>query len=305
MVESTEDFCKGEALAPEQASLITRHTPKHECPDIHLDDHAMDLKFSPTCNMLALGQITGQIRIYAYAEERMDELLLLTHHKESVRSLDFSPQGNIVYAGSKDGAFSVISNGRLEGMLKGAHDESINKVMHIENEHVIATGDDDGVIKLWDLRMAQEGKAKSCAMTFSEHEGSISDFEYQEVGKKLLSVANDGMLGVFDLRKSSLYAMSDSFEVDLNAVVCAKGDKKVLTAASDGTISIFSWDWFGDCNDRIVGHPNSVECMVKYDENTVITGGEDGLIRAVGVLPNRILAILGDPLDTEDEAFEI
>ena len=235
----------------------------------------------------------------------MDELLLLTHHKESVRSLDFSPQGNIVYAGSKDGAFSVISNGRLEGMLKGAHDESINKVMHIENEHVIATGDDDGVIKLWDLRMAQEGKASSCAMTFSEHEGSISDFEYQEVGKKLLSVANDGMLGVFDLRKSSLYAMSDSFEVDLNAVVCAKGDKKVLTAASDGTINIFSWDWFGDCNDRIVGHPNSVECMVKYDENTVITGGEDGLIRAVGVLPNRILAILGDPLDTEDEPFEI
>ena len=235
----------------------------------------------------------------------MDELLLLTHHTESVRSLDFSPQGNIVYAGSKDGAFSVISNGRLEGMLKGAHDEAINKVMHIENEHVIATGDDDGVIKLWDLRMAQEGKAKSCAMTFSEHEGSISDFEYHEVGKKLLSVANDGMLGVFDLRKSSLYAMSDSFEVDLNAVVCAKGDKKVLTAGSDGAISIFSWDWFGDCNDRIVGHPNSVECMVKYDENTVITGGEDGLIRAVGVLPNRILAILGDPLDTEDEVFEI
>ena len=83
-----------------------------------------------------------------------------------------------MYAGSKDGAFSVISNGRLEGMLQGAHDESINKVMHIENEHVIVTGDDDGVIKLWDLRMAQSGKAKSCAMTFEEHEGSISDFEY-------------------------------------------------------------------------------------------------------------------------------
>ena len=32
----------------------------------------------------------------------------------------------------------------------------------------------------------------------------------------LLSVANDGMLGVFDLRKSNLYAMSDSLEVDLN-----------------------------------------------------------------------------------------
>ena len=113
------------------------------------------------------------------------------------------------------------------------------------------------------------------------------------------------MLGVFDLRKSTLYAMSDSFEVDLNAVVLVKENKKVLTAASDGAISIFSWDWFGDCNDRIVGHPNSVECMVKYDENTVITGGEDGLIRAISVLPNRVLALLGDPLDTEDEIFPV
>ena len=305
MVESLADLCKGPELAPEAATLITRHTPKHECPDIYLDDHAMDLKFSPTCNMLALGQITGAIRVYAYAEERMDEILTLDHHKESVRSIDFSPYGNIVYAGSKDGAFSVISNGRLEGMLKGAHDESINKVMHIENDHVIASGDDDGVIKLWDLRMAQSGKAKSCAMTFEEHEGSISDFEFNAEHKMLLSVANDGMLGVFDLRKSNLYAMSDSFEVDLNAVTLAKENKKVLTAAGDGIINIFSWDWFGDCNDRIVGHPNSVECMVKYDENTLITGGEDGLIRAVSVLPNRVLAILGDPLDTEDEVFHV
>jgi hypothetical protein len=37
--------------------------------------------------------------------------------------------------------------------------------------------------------------------------------------------------------------------------------------------------------------------MVKYDEDTIITGGEDGLIRVVSVLPNRILAIVGDPLD--------
>ena len=142
-------------------------------------------------------------------------------------------------------------------------------------------------------------------MTLKEHEGSISDFTYNAKAKMLCSVANDGMLGVWDLRKSKLYAMSDSFEVDQNAVCLMKDNKKVISAAGDGVINIFSWDWFGDCNDRIVGHPNSIECMVKYDENTVITGGEDGLLRAVSVLPNRILAILGDPLDNDDEVFFI
>jgi len=99
--------------------------------------------------------------------------------------------------------------------------------------------------------------------------------------------------------------MSDNFEEDLNAVCITKDGKKVLTATSEGTINIFSWDWFGDCNDRIVGHPGSIDTMVKYDEDIVITGCEDGLIRAVSVLPNKICAILGDPLDAGDEIFGI
>lgn len=37
---------------------------------------------------------------------------------------------------------------------------------------------------------------------------------YVDDKKMLLCAANDGMLGVFDLRKGSLYAMSDNFEED-------------------------------------------------------------------------------------------
>jgi len=79
---------------------------------------------------------------------------------------------------------------------------------------VVATGDDDGMIKLWDLRQASNGKKSSCVMSLKEHEGSISDFAYNAGAKMLCSAANDGMLGVWDLRKSELYAMSDNFECD-------------------------------------------------------------------------------------------
>ena len=108
------------------------------------------------------------------------------------------------------------------------------------------------------------------------------------------------MLGVFDLRKKELYAMSDNFEEDLTAVTIQKDGRKVLASSSDGTINIFSWDYFGDCNDRIIGHPGAIDTMIYYDEDTVITGCEDGLIRAVSVLPNKILAILGDTIDQDD-----
>lgn len=113
------------------------------------------------------------------------------------------------------------------------------------------------------------------------------------------------MLGVFDLRKKELYAMSDHFEEDLTAVSIMKHGKKVLASTSEGIINIFSWDWFGDCNDRIIGHPGAIDTMVKYDEDIIITGCEDGLIRAVSVLPNKIMAILGDTLDAGEEIFHI
>ena len=78
-----------------------------------------------------------------------------------------------------------------------------------------------------------------------------------------------------------------------------------MASTSEGTINIFTWDYFGDCNDRIVGHPGSIDTMIHYDDDIIITGCEDGLIRAVSVLPNKIIAILGDPLDSGEEVFHI
>ena len=134
-------------------------------------------------------------------------------------------------------------------------------------------------------------------MEFEDHEGTVSDMIVNDDNTMLLSSGNDGYLCVFDLRKKELYARSDNFEEDLTALCLMKYGKKVLVSSSEGVINIFKWDWFGDCNDRIVGHPGSIDTMIKYDEDTLITGSEDGIIRAVSVLPNKIIAILGDPTD--------
>lgn len=65
-------------------------------------------------------------------------------------------------------------------------------------------------------------------------------------------------------------------------------EQKVLVGTSSGDIAVYSWDWFGDCKDRIVGHPEGVECMVKFDDGVILTGGEDGWIRSVGIYPHSM-----------------
>lgn len=106
-------------------------TLKHEPPDIYLDEHIMDVKFSPVANVLALGQITGEVRVYSYNEKQNKEMLKFNYHKESCRQVVFSPDGNILYTASSDGSIGVISNGKLEGRLAGAHPCPINSLMHV------------------------------------------------------------------------------------------------------------------------------------------------------------------------------
>ena len=204
-------------------------TLSFEPPDIYLDNHIMDLRFSPVANVLALGQVTGEVRVYSYREKETKQQLHFQYHQESCRQVVFSPDGNMLYTSSSDGSIGVVSNGVLEGRLMKAHPCPINTLMHIENNVVIASGDDDGLIKIWDLRLA--GQKKACVMELNEHNGTVMDMKMNDEGNMLLSCANDGHLGVFDLRKGGeLYAMSDNFEEDLTALVICKYGKKVLVS---------------------------------------------------------------------------
>ena len=61
----------------------------------------------------------------------------------------------------------------------------------------------------------------------------------------------------------------------------------MAVGTSNGVIQMFEWDWFGDCKDRIKRHGFPIECLVKYDENTLIAGCEDGWVRIYGLSPVR------------------
>lgn len=44
---------------------------------------------------------------------------------------------------------------------------------------------------------------------------------------------------------------------------------------------------WGDCVDRIPGHPASVDAIVALTDDIVATGSEDGMVRVMQILPNK------------------
>jgi hypothetical protein len=49
---------------------------------------------------------------------------------------------------------------------------------------------------------------------------------------------------------------------DLTSICLMKFERFVACSSSEGVIFLFKWGDFGDCKDRIVGHPNSIDAMV-------------------------------------------
>jgi hypothetical protein len=81
------------------------------------------------------------------------------------------------------------------------------------------------------------------------------------------------------------------------AVAVVKHGKKVVCGSQSGVLALWSWGYWNDCSDRFPGHPESVDALMKFDEDTVITGSSDGLLRVVNILPNKLIGVLGAHAD--------
>ena len=164
---------------------------------------------------------------------------------------------------------------------------------------MLITGDDDGYVKLWDLR------DKKAVHEWRDNEDYISDLCVCPDNKFVLAPGGDGYLSVFNLRKGQLEARSDNMEHELLSAVIIKEGKKAVVGTSDGLLDIFNFGWWGDISDKIPGHPNSVDTMVVVDNDTICTGSSDGLIRVVSIFPNKMLGIVGEHQDFPIEKIKL
>lgn len=68
----------------------------------------------------------------------------------------------------------------------------------------------------------------------------------------------------------------------------------MIAGSQSGALYIWDWNTWSS-HSKWIGHPNSVDALVKLDEDTICTGGSDGLLRLITVSPqHKFEGILGD-----------
>ena len=181
------------------------------------------------------------------------------------------------------------------------------------NGHVVASGDDEGTVALWDARCSttvatcgrSDRSSPSSVMslaTLSPHTDYVTDIIPAPNSKKaILTTSGDGTLCLIDVRMTSnaytlklKHRTEDDNDDELLSVACVRSGQKVVCGTTSGVLNVYSWGAWNDCSDRFPGHPDSVTSVIKVDEGTVVTGSSDGLLRVVGVQPNRFLGVLGE-----------
>jgi len=113
-------------------------------------------------------------------------------------------------------------------------------------------------------------------------------------------------------KKPEPFAHSEDQEDELLSIVPFKGDTKVAVGTQLGIISIFNRNkGWGDCVDRVPGHPNSVDALCAIpstypsSHNTILTGSSDGLLRVIELLPTRLVGVIADHGDFPIERIAI
>ncbi|PFH53438.1 hypothetical protein AMATHDRAFT_54468 [Amanita thiersii Skay4041] len=164
---------------------------------------------------------------------------------------------------------------------------------------LFSTGDDDGVIKLWDPRQ------RDPLRTYTQHFDYITDFLWLDDKRHLVATSADGTLSVMDVKskKQEPIVQSEDQEDELLSIVAIKGGTKVAVGTQLGILSIFNRNkGWADCVDRVPGHPLSIDALCNLPpnvpnvdaSNTILTGSSDGFVRAVQLFPTKLLGVVTD-----------
>ncbi|RVE47761.1 hypothetical protein evm_007516 [Chilo suppressalis] len=271
-------------------------------PSISCDDFIVDISFSPVKNLIALANIVGDVLLYEYNNE--ETKLIETHelHLKACRAVEFNEDGCTMYTTSKDRTIMVtdVETGKLKKCYDNAHQEPVYSLLSLDNDKIV-TGDDGGTVKLWDMRKPDP------IFSIKVGEEYVSDMVTNEAQKYLVCSGGDGVLTTVDLKASKIYITSEDYDSELTCMGLFRSESKLLVGSSAGKLYLFNWKEFGFHSDEFIGQKHAIQCMLPITQNIVITSGEDGILRAAHMFPQRQLGIVGQhrmPVEVLDISYD-
>ena len=124
---------------------------------ITTEENPMDVSFrDPSGNSFAIGLITGGVEMWRRTSnnKKSEETNYDPSAFEIGQSVIVHENGDALVTGSGDCSVMLIDSNTEQaiGRIAEAHEQAITRLAVLDNANVIATGCDEGVVKIWDIR---------------------------------------------------------------------------------------------------------------------------------------------------------
>lgn len=223
------------------------------------------VNFSPDENLFALGDSSGEIRVYQIANSQ--QLLSLHGHASWVVSLAFSPDGKTLASGSSDFTIKLwdLDTGQCQQTLQG-HSHEVWSVVFHPNGELLASGCDDQTIRLWNVQTGQ------CLRILSGHTNWVLSVAFCFNDDTLVSGSEDGTIKLWDVATGECLSTFEAHCDGVRSIALGPDGQILATAGEDYTVKL--WNLVtGECLRTFRGHNNRVFSVAFSPQGDLIASG--------------------------------
>lgn len=231
--------------------------------------------FHSPSNLLIVGFNNGVFGLWEMPH--FTNIHQLSISQEKISSLAISPSGEwLAFGAQKLGQLLVWEWQSESYVLKQqGHYYDINTLSWSEDGHNIATGGDDGKVKLWST------SSGFCFVTFADHTSSVSTVQFAKQGQVLFSASLDGTVRAYDLLRYRNFRTFTSPSPVQFSSLAVDPSGEVVAAGSTDSFEVYMWSvQTGKLLDILTGHEGPISSLeFSPTGNILVSGSWDKNIR--------------------------
>ncbi|KAJ7240820.1 WD40-repeat-containing domain protein [Mycena haematopus] len=231
-------------------------------------------------NLLVVGFSSGIFGLWEMPA--FSNIHTLSISQEKISSVAINPSGEWLAFGARKLGQLLVWEWQSESYIlkQQGHFYDMNTLAYAPDGQTIATGGDDGKVKVWSTHSG------FCFVTFTEHTAPISSVAFAKHGSVLFSASLDGTVRAYDLvRYRNFRTFTSPSPVQFSALAVDPSGE-VVAAGSTDSFEVFMWSvQTGKLLDILTGHEGPISSLTfsPSGANQLASGSWDRTVRVWNV----------------------
>ncbi|XP_060576398.1 periodic tryptophan protein 2 homolog [Ruditapes philippinarum] len=204
---------------------------------------------------------------------------------KTIATVDFNKIGDWIAFGCSGLGQLLVWEWQSETYVlkQQGHYNNMNCVVYSPDGQNLATGGDDGKVKVWNT------SSGFCFVTFTEHLGGITGVVFNQNGQVVLSSSLDGTVRAFDLNRYRNFRTFTSPRPAQFSCLTIDPSGDLVCAGAQDTFEIFVWSMqTGRLLEVLAGHEGPVSSLSFSPTETLLASGSwDKSVKLWDIFDNK------------------